>query len=189
MTPRLGTDGNGHRIPHSRDSARRTRLLGSHSRGQSRVVAALGVAALRYRAAPRGAGYGLEAPILSVLGDRRCRSRERRKRPDHQDDGALALAVLQCSFAAVLFGPLAAGVVGAASMLGDPELLAPCDQRQRSPTEVGDLHEHSLHRGRCDGSRRAERLSGTSSEFGALVLATLVGAIVGEIMEVCYSPS
>ena len=36
----------------------------------------------------------------------------------------MSIALLPTLFAAVLFGPLAGGVVNAASMLGDPELFA-----------------------------------------------------------------
>ena len=39
----------------------------------------------------------------------------------------MSIALLPTLFAAVLFGPLAAGLVNAASMLGDPELFAPRD--------------------------------------------------------------
>ena len=35
----------------------------------------------------------------------------------------MSIALLPTLFAAVLFGPLAAGIVNASSMLGDPELL------------------------------------------------------------------
>ena len=39
----------------------------------------------------------------------------------------MSIALLPTLFAAVLFGPLAAGLVNAASMLGDPELLTHSD--------------------------------------------------------------
>jgi hypothetical protein len=43
-----------------------------------------------------------------------------------------SISILPTLIAAVLFGPLAGGLVGAASMLGDPELLSPRDP-ERAP--------------------------------------------------------
>ncbi len=57
----------------------------------------------------------------------------------------LSITLLPTLFAAVLFGPLAAAVVGGASMLGDPELSL-ARRESSAPAEVGDLHEHTLHR-------------------------------------------
>ena len=44
----------------------------------------------------------------------------------------MSIALLPTLFAAVLFGPLAAGLVSASSMLGDPEVLSRSDS-QRAP--------------------------------------------------------
>ena len=44
----------------------------------------------------------------------------------------MSIALLPTLFAAVLFGPLAAGLVNASSMLGDPELFARSDP-ERAP--------------------------------------------------------
>src|SRR5574340_551596 len=74
-------------------------VLGGHTLGQPLTVIALGVTAA---VAERG----------SIRLTRRTEQ---------------SISVLPTLFAAVVFGPLAAGAVGAASMLGDPELMAARD--------------------------------------------------------------
>jgi len=76
------------------------------------------------------AGYTLEAPLtvlaLAVaaavaerISVRFAVAQRGLTRTEEQ-----SISLLPTLFAAVLFGPLAAGVVGAASMLGDPELTS-----------------------------------------------------------------
>ena len=87
----------------------------------------------------------------------------------------------------MLFGPLAAAVVGAASMLGDPELIARRNPDRAPKTEVGHLHEHALHQWRRDGLAAQATLAASSIEFGELVAASLVGAVVGELFDVLFA--
>ena len=90
-----------------------------------------------------------------------------------------SIHLLPTLFAAVLFGPLAAGVVGAASMLGDPELIAPRE------TQIGHRDSSGRHT-RVPGSLVAlamgfaaqATLAAVPSEFGKLIAASLAGAVV-----------
>ena len=64
-----------------------------------------------------------------------------------------SISLLPTLFAAVLFGPLAAMIVGAASMLGDPGALWARRSRATTASQVGRLHEHARAgwcRGGCD---------------------------------------
>ena len=84
------------------------------------------------------AGYDLGAPLtvlalalVAAIGERiSVRFAVSRRGLTSTEEQSLHL--LPTLFAAVLFGPLAAAVVGAASMLGDPELIARRD-RDRAP--------------------------------------------------------
>ena len=69
-------------------------------------------------------------------------------------------------------------------MLGDPELIVSSRSRSSTATQVGDLHKHALHWGRVRRDSQLRRRSGcVPSEFGGLVAATLVGAVVSELLE------
>src|SRR5262249_39543384 len=98
----------------------------------------------------------------------------------------LSLSHSPTLFAAVLFGPLAAGVVGAASMLGDPELLARSD-RDRAPRLKWATYTSTRVIGGAALGIAAPATNPTSSDIGSLVLATLVGAIVGETVDVLFN--
>jgi putative nucleotidyltransferase with HDIG domain len=99
----------------------------------------------------------------------------------------LSISPVLTLFAAVLFGPLAGGLVGAASELGEPELLGQ-STRGRSPglkwltysstrfiSGVAMGVSADLARGRMD------------SDTGAIIVATLAASIVGETLEVLFA--
>ncbi len=77
------------------------------------------------------AGYTLEAP-LTVLALALAAAVTERVSVRLSQTLELSISGIPAVFAAVLFGPLAAGIVGAASMLGDPELLSR-SSRERAP--------------------------------------------------------
>ena len=71
------------------------------------------------------AGYDLEGAIWTVLALAAVNAVAERSGIWVTRTTQMSIALLPTLFAAVLFGPLAAGIVNAASMLGDPELLGP----------------------------------------------------------------
>jgi protein-S-isoprenylcysteine O-methyltransferase Ste14 len=98
-----------------------------------------------------------------------------------------SISVLPILLAAVLFGPLAAATVGAASMLGDPELIS-----RRNPDRAPRLKwaTYSSTRfigGAAIGLAAQATLGVVPTEFGGLIAATLVGAVVGEIWEIVFA--
>ena len=85
---------------------------------------------------------------------------------------------------AVLFGPLAAATVGAASMLGERELIS-----RRNPIERRDSNGQRI-RARFIGELSwagGAGLGFVPTEFGGLIAATLVGAVVSEILEIAFA--
>ncbi len=162
MTPRLGTDGNRIVYPIRGIVQGCAQRSGAGPKRRTLVyVAALVIRSAGHSGVPAWLpDTTLEAPItVLALGDRSGRTHKRALRsraagPDEQR-GAIASQLLPTLFAAVLFGPLAAGLVGAASMLGDPGAHLAARPRSRAETEVGDLHEHAFHRWCCDGTRCA----------------------------------
>src|SRR5918996_2723942 len=130
MTPRLGTDGNRMVYP-IRGIVQGARDVGRHPQLRTLVyVAALVAAAVVTASALLIAGYGIESPatvlalaVAAAVAERiSVRFAVSRRGLTSTEEQSLHL--LPTLFAAVLFGPLAAAAVGAASMLGDPELVA-----------------------------------------------------------------
>ena len=117
------------------------RDIGHHPQRRTiAYVATLLLAALVVAASLVGAGYTLESPFtvlaLSVAAAvaERISVRFAVAKRGLTSTEEQSIHLLPTLFAAVLFGPLAAAVVGAASMLGDPELIAKRDP-DRAPRE------------------------------------------------------
>ena len=172
------------RIPQTRDSARAV-LIGAlsplHVYVAVLAVTATGIAAaLVLFGQPVGSVWVVLtlaiAAAVAVRGSVRF-----------TDTTELSISPVLMLFAAVLFGPLAGGLVGAASELGDTELL---------------------HRGTPGRSPRLKWLTYTSSRFiigaatggvavaalsvgpegvGGVILATLAGSIVSESLELMFA--
>jgi HD superfamily phosphohydrolase YqeK len=98
-----------------------------------------------------------------------------------------SISLLPTLFAAVLFGPLAGGCVGAASMLGDPELVAPRDPNRAPRLKWATYTSTRFLSGVTMGFAAQVVLSAVSSEFGGLVAASLVAAVMGEAMDVLFA--
>jgi hypothetical protein len=131
------------------------------------------------------AGYRLEAPIavfaLAAAAAIAERSSVRLTRTTE-----LSLSVLPALFAAVLFGPLEAAVVGAASMLGDPELWS--RRSDRAPRLKWATYTSTRFiTGALTGLAAQATILFVPSEFGGLIVATLVGAVVSESLEVVFA--
>jgi hypothetical protein len=148
-------------------------------------VAAVVAAAILTVGALVTAGYTLEAPLtvlaLAVAAAVAERSSVRLTR-----NTEMSISVLPTLLSAVLFGPLAAAAVGAASMLGDPELAS--RRRERAP----HLKWAAYTSTRCIGGAFAGLAAQSTvlfvpSEFGGLIAATLVGAVVSEVLSIVFA--
>ena len=164
------------RIPHSRDSSA---LLGAAA--VIRIDARLRTSACRRcsrldraRCARALAPSGRVARprVQPQCGTHQCPVRSKRGPHPPRSSRSHSFRPL---FAAVLFGPLAAAVVGAhrCSVIRSLRRAA---IRSRAQPEVGDLHLHPFHRRRSDGLRAQATLAVVPSEFGGLVAASLVGS-------------
>jgi putative nucleotidyltransferase with HDIG domain len=96
----------------------------------------------------------------------------------------MSIALLPTLFAAVLFGPLAGAVVNAASMLGDPELLAPRDPERAPRLKWATYTSTRFVTGAVAGVVADQVLSATNTRFGGLLAATLVSALVAEGLDI-----
>jgi putative nucleotidyltransferase with HDIG domain len=132
------------------------------------------------------AGYTLEAPAtvlaLAIVAAVAERSSVRLTRTTEQ-----SISVLPTLFAAVLFGPLAAAVVGGASMLGDPELISRRDPERAPRLKWAAYTSTRFIGGAATGLAAQATVSLVPSEFGGLIAATLVGAVVSELLEVAFA--
>jgi response regulator RpfG family c-di-GMP phosphodiesterase len=98
-----------------------------------------------------------------------------------------SISLLPTLFAAVLFGPLAAAIVGAASMLGDPELIAR-NEGDRSPRLKWATYTSTRFMGgAATGVVAMAAASLVPSSFGATVFATLVAAVAGAVVDVSFT--
>jgi putative nucleotidyltransferase with HDIG domain len=186
MTPRLGTDGN--RIVYPvRGIVQGAHRVRSHPQRRTVLyVAGLAVAAVGTAIILILAGYGLGAPVtvlaLAIAAAAGERVGIRLTQTIEQ-----SISVLPMLLAAVLFGPLAAAIVGAASMLGDPELVAPRDPDRAPRLKWATYTSTRFMGGAATGLAAQETLSLVPTEFGGLIAATLVGAVVSEILEVAFA--
>jgi putative nucleotidyltransferase with HDIG domain len=131
------------------------------------------------------AGYGFGAP-LTILGLGAAAAVAERGNVRITKATELSISQSPTLFAAVMFGPLAAGFVGAASMLGDPELLAPSD-KARAPRLKWATYTSTRFLGGAAMGFAAIAAGANPSDFGSLVVATLVGALVGETVDVLFN--
>ena len=97
-----------------------------------------------------------------------------------------SISLLPTIFAAVMFGPLPAAMVGAASMLGDPEL------RHRDPARRPYLKLAVYSSSRCIAGGAAGLVAGTAHHFvatgfGRVALASVLSAIVAEALDVAIA--
>jgi putative nucleotidyltransferase with HDIG domain len=186
MTPRLGTDGN--RIVYPvRGIVQAIRATGAGTKRRTAIyVTTLVIAALATATCLMVAGYTIEAPFtvlaLAIAAAVAERSSVRLTRTTEQ-----SISVLPTLFAAVLFGPLAGGFVGAASMLGDPELLSRGDRDRAPRLKWATYTSTRFIGGAATGLAAQITLGVIPTEFGGLIAATLVGALIGEILEVTFA--
>lgn len=96
----------------------------------------------------------------------------------------MSIALLPTLFAAVLFGPLAAGLVNAASMLGDPELFAPGDPDRAPRLKWASYTSSRFLTGTVAGFVALGLKDSLTSGFGGLLVATMVAALVAESLDI-----
>jgi HD-GYP domain-containing protein (c-di-GMP phosphodiesterase class II) len=185
MTPQLGTDGKRIVYPF-RGITQVLRSVGHPQRRTVAYVLMLAAASALVAAALLGAGYTVEAPItvavLSVVAILAERVSIRLAKNNEQSVSGLPIL-----FAAVMFGPLAGGVVGAASMLGDPELLSRGVPGRAPRLKWATYTSTRFIAGALTGLAAQATMSLVPSTFGGLIAATLVGALVSETLDMAFS--
>jgi len=148
-------------------------------------VACLVVTAALTAAALVAAGYTLVEPLavlaLAAAGAAAERGNVRLSKTTEQ-----SISLLPTLVAAVLFGPLAAAFVNGASMLGDPELYSGRDPARAPRLKWATYTCTRFIGGAITGLAAVATLDVVSSDFGGLVAASLVGAAVGELLDLMF---
>ena len=98
----------------------------------------------------------------------------------------LSISPVLTLFAAVLFGPLAGGLVGAASELGDAELFGGA-QRGRSPRLKGLTYASGRFLTGAAMGLTAAAVRDEIAGSAGLVAATIVASAVGELFEIAFA--
>jgi hypothetical protein len=131
------------------------------------------------------AGYTLVEPLavlaLAAAGAAAERGNVRLSKTTEQ-----SISLLPTLVAAVLFGPLAAAFVGGASMLGDHELYARRDPARAPRLKWATYTCTRFIGGAVTGLAAVATLAVVSTDFGGLVAASLVGAAVGELLDLAF---
>ena len=99
----------------------------------------------------------------------------------------MSIALLPTLFAAVLFGPLAAGLVNASSMLGDPELFTHSDPDRAPRLKLASYASSRFITGAAAGLVAQDLIGVTSSQFGGLLIATVAAAFVAEALDMLFA--
>ena len=99
----------------------------------------------------------------------------------------MSIALLPTLFAAVLFGPLAAGLINASSMLGDPEIFSRSDPDRAPRLKLASYASSRFITGAAAGLIAQDLVGVTSSQFGGLLVATLAAAFVAEILDMLFA--
>jgi len=96
----------------------------------------------------------------------------------------MSIALLPTLFAAVLFGPLAAGVVNASSMLGDPDLFGPRDRTQAPRLKWVTYTSTRFITGAVAGAVAMAVTEATNLSLSGLLAATLLSALAAEGLDI-----
>ena len=158
-------------------------MLISHQRVLSGYVALLATGATVLCVTLVSLGYRVESPLVVLCLAVATAVSERWSVPISATTG-LTVYLLPTVFAAVVFGPLAAGIVAAASMLGDPELFRR-GNRDRAPIlKWINYTAASFITGALAGLT-AQMLYGSS--FGAIVASTFAAMAVAEASDFVFA--
>lgn len=96
----------------------------------------------------------------------------------------MSIALLPTLFAAVLFGPLAAAIVNAASMLGDPGLFARRDPSGAPRLKWATYTSTRFITGAAAGAVALTVTDATNSGLSGLLAATVLSALAAEALDV-----
>jgi putative nucleotidyltransferase with HDIG domain len=181
----LGTDGTQIVYPFRGILQGVRRLNAGPQRRTFVYVSTLVAAAIASATALVLAGYELESPItvaaLAVAGAVAERSSIRMTKIE------LTISALPTLFAAVLLSPLAAAIVGAASMLGDPELISRRNRHRAPRLKWATYTSSRFVSGALTGVAAQATIDQVPSTVGGLIAATLVGAFLGEILDLAFT--
>ena len=146
---------------------------------------AVGSAAVITCVALLSAGYTLESPLMVLVLAAVAAAGERVsiRLTRNLETSISALPTL---LVAVLFGPLAAALVGAVSMLGDPELVSRRNPDRAPRLKWATYTSTRFISGALIGLAAQATMVLVPSTFGGLIAATLVGAVVSEIVELAF---
>jgi HD domain len=185
MTPQLGTDGKRMLYPFRGIAQATRRYRASPQRRTLVYVTSVVCGAVLTAVVLVAAGYGFEAP-LAVFALAAAAAIAERSSVRITRSTELSLSVLPTLFAAVLFGPLEAAVVGAASMLGDSEVIS--RGSDRAPRLKWATYTSTRFvTGALTGLAAQATILVVPSEFGGLIVATLVGSVVAESLEIAFA--
>lgn len=98
----------------------------------------------------------------------------------------LSLALLPTAFAAVVLGPLAAGIVGASAMLGDKTLVQRSGLSQGSALRWITYSAAGFISGAASGMAARGLSDASSSEAGSLIIMTLVAIAAAELTDFLF---
>ena len=132
-------------------------------------------------------GHGLGGDVLTVAALVIVNALAERSGVWVRPTTQMTIALLPTLFAAVLFGPLAAGLVNAASMLGDPDLLARSDPDRAPRLKLVSYASSRFITGAIAGLVAQSLLGVTTSQFGDLLIASLAACLVAEILDMLFA--
>lgn len=144
---------------------------------------ALAAAALLLGVALVFLGYGVDKPFI-VGGLAFATAVSERWIVQLSATTVLTVYLLPTVFAAVVFGPLAAGIVGAASMLGDPEVLRHANAERSPALKWVNYTATSFITGALAGLA-AQAL--VDDSYGAIVAATFAAMAVAEASDLLFA--
>ncbi|HEU0335385.1 MAG TPA: HD domain-containing phosphohydrolase, partial [Gaiellaceae bacterium] len=177
----MGTDGEQHRIPQKGD----TQPPGaSHRVGV--YVGVLAFAALSIAVLMVALGEGLESPgVVSLLAVSAAIAE--RWRVSLTSTTGLSIYLLPTVLAAVVVGPLGAGIVAAASMLGDPELFGSARPNASALLKWVTYTSTSFLTGAAAGVAAALTQEVVTAQIGSVLVATFVAMAVAELLDLNFS--
>jgi putative nucleotidyltransferase with HDIG domain len=151
-----------------------------------RYTTAVTALALATAAVLVAAGYGF-GEVWAVLALALLNAIAERSSVSITKTMQLSIALLPTLFAAVLWGPLPAAIVNAASMLGDPELFGPRDAERAPRLKLLSYGSTRFITGAASGFTAVKVLEATSDSFGGLLAATLASAVVAEGLDIIFT--
>lgn len=98
-----------------------------------------------------------------------------------------SISLLPTLFGAVLYGPLAGAIIGASSMLGDSELHGVSEPGRHPRLKWATYTSTRFIAGGAIGLSAQATIAIIPHGFGALIAATLVGAAIGEALDIAFA--